>query len=222
MQVKELLESKSLPSDLRSSCIASLLAIYFKCVGVHFQDFPATSTPLPKDGLAPQTQKNITHQGRTGARFEADTLAKKVAESKMIPRSRRRSQSDFSSYPGFIPSDPVSERMAQTSATSPCSDSDSESCVLSGHEDTPVTKRSLWPHATRSSVAAKPGTAAGLISSQQCDVFLTSCDQIHVQCKLVRALPPHVVFAPSICLEYFYLGILCFCKLYRDAFRASG
>ena len=191
LQVKELLESKKhLPIQFQSSCIASLLSIYSNCVGEQYQDVAATAVPRDAGFLAvPQTQKNITPKSRTEARLEGAALPKSFVDSKLIPRSRRRSQSDFSSYPGFIPSDAtISQRMAQTGATSPCSDSDSECCVLSGQEDIPVTKRSWFPHATRSSVAAKPGTAAGLISSQQCDVFLTSCDQIHVQCKLVRAL----------------------------------
>ncbi len=195
LQVKELLESKRLPIQFQSSCIASLLSVYSKCVGEQFQDVPATF--VPKDAAlvaVPQTQRNITPKSRTEARLEVAALPKSFVESKLIPRSRRRSQSDFSSYPGFIPSDAtISQRMAQTGTTSPCSDSDSEYRVLSGQEDIPVTKRSWFPHATRSSVAAKPGTAAGLISSQQCDVFLTSCDQIHVQCKLVRALTPEML-----------------------------
>jgi hypothetical protein len=194
LQVKEFIESKSLPAKLKASCISSLCHILGIDVGSH-HDTTAT-VPTVADPLPPAQPR----KGRPGVKIDSVTMSKDSAESRIIPSARRRAQSDDSlSFPFSSSAVNKFGRVIELNRMSSCSESDSESGFVSGLNLTQDSTRSSLVHATRSiassKVASKPGSAAA-IPSRDCDVFLASCNAVHIQCKLVCT---H--FFPSIVLK---------------------
>jgi hypothetical protein len=175
-QVKQLLESKSLPPKLKTSCIASLLSIFSLSPADESQNFhDAVSNLSSRDTVS--AAPSITRRGRPAK------LNQFLPQKKQLPRSRLRMNSDASSNV-FSPlghSDAVS--MLQMSAMSSLSDSDSESGFVSGLEDASAQKRGCAVHASSSNRALN--STSSIVASQDCEIFLASCDRIHSQCKLV-------------------------------------
>jgi hypothetical protein len=183
LQVQELLESKPLPPKLRINCITALLSI-FSLFNNGDQSDDAASRLVPRNVVVAQARK-----GRIAAGSERVDGPQTVSEKKLLPRSRRRIQSESTASLGLFSCEAAGSDNAtrKRAVVSSCSCSDSDTGFLSGLEDSPSTKRSCLQHATRS-VVSKPCTAGTAISSQDCDTFLASCERIHIQCKLVRIL----------------------------------
>jgi hypothetical protein len=209
LQVKEFMESKPLPAKLKASCISSMCQILGLDVGSH-QDATAIVPTVAEPRPPAKTRK-----GRPGVKIDSANMSKESAESRIIPRMRRRAQSDDSLSFAFLSSAGNKfGRVIELNGMSSRSESDSESGVVSGPNPSHDFTRTCFVRATRSiassKVASKPGSAAA-IPGRDCDVFLASCNGVHIQCKLV------CTHFPSIVLKLYYVS---FCLHFHTINRA--